>query len=211
MNIPPHLGVFLNSYSVTSGQVVHKGRRRGAEGVGRDQLYVPRWARRIREEDGLEIPNAQPHVVSSQAICRSLIPPVVADRLRRDYRSDDNVYAKQNGGKYNFFVEPQAPKGPGHKSGPGESGLSIPDDQNLWDDLMTNKTEHEIPLVVYEQDWMYNEWQGLNVTQQSPTMGRDWLMQMGAGAAKSNVSVQYCMTFVSTKAVGRCLSCTVMF
>lgn len=42
---------------------------------------------------------------------------------------------------------------------------------------------------------MYNEWQGLNITQHSPTMSRDWLMQMGKGAAKSNVSIQYCMTF----------------
>jgi hypothetical protein len=109
--------------------------------------------------------------------------------------SDDNIYATQNGGKYHFHVEPQAPRGSGQKSGPGESGLSIPDDQQLWDDLMSNKTENEIPLVVYEQDWMYNEWQGLNVTQHSPTMSRDWLMQMGEGAAKSNVSIQYCMTF----------------
>ena len=42
---------------------------------------------------------------------------------------------------------PQAPRGSG-KSGPGDSGLSIPDDQKLWDDLMTNKTEHGVPLVV---------------------------------------------------------------
>ena len=68
--------------------------------------------------------------------------------------SDDNIYATQNGGKYKFFVEPQAPRGSGQKSGPGESGLSIPDDQHLWDDLMSNKTENEIPLVVYEQDWV---------------------------------------------------------
>lgn len=68
--------------------------------------------------------------------------------------SDDNIYATQNGGKYNFHVEPQAPRGSGQKSGPGESGLSIPDDQHLWDDLMSNKTENDIPLVVYEQDWV---------------------------------------------------------
>jgi hypothetical protein len=42
---------------------------------------------------------------------------------------------------------------------------------------------------------MYNEWQGLNETRQSPTLSREWLIGMGKGAAKSNVSVQYCMTF----------------
>ena len=34
---------------------------------------------------------------------------------------------------------------------------------------------------MYEQDWMYNEWQGLNATQHSPTLGRDWLLMMGKG------------------------------
>ena len=96
--------------------------------------------------------------------------------------ADDNIYATQNGGKYKFIVEPS-------------KKLAIPDEQALWDDLMSNKTEHGIPLHVYEQDWMYNEWQGLNATRQSPTLSRQWLMQMGAGAAKSNVSIQYCMTF----------------
>lgn len=50
-------------------------------------------------------------------------------------------------------------------------------------------------MVVYEQDWMYNEWQGLNSTRTSPTLSRRWLKQMGAGAEKQGVSVQYCMTF----------------
>ena len=39
----------------------------------------------------------------------------------------------------------------------------------------------------------YNEWEGLAATRASPTLSRDWLMQMGAGAAKQNVGVQYCM------------------
>ena len=56
--------------------------------------------------------------------------------------ADNNVYATQNGGKYKFLVEPDVK-------------LAIPDDQSLWDDLMSNKTEHGIPLSVYEQDWMY--------------------------------------------------------
>jgi hypothetical protein len=82
--------------------------------------------------------------------------------------ADDNVYATQNGGSYKFIVEPQ-------------EKLAIPDEQALWDDLMSNKTQHGIPLHVYEQDWMYNEWQGLNATRQSPTLSRQWLMQVNPG------------------------------
>ena len=67
--------------------------------------------------------------------------------------SDDNVYAKQNGGKYDFIVEPLPPKG--DQNPPvGQSGLSIPTSQQLWDDLIANKTEAGVPMVVYEQDWM---------------------------------------------------------
>eukprot|EP01050_Picozoa_sp_SAG11_P016879 SAG11_NODE_2359_length_3464_cov_2.039525_3_plen_99_part_00 len=63
--------------------------------------------------------------------------------------ADDNVYSTENGGKYKFIEE-------------RDVKLAIPDGQSLWDDLMSNKTEHGIPLHVYEQDWMYNEWQVRN-------------------------------------------------
>ena len=106
--------------------------------------------------------------------------------------SDNNVYAKQNGGNYNFIVEPSPEDGP---ATPGESGLAIPNDQTLWDDLIANKTKNGVPMVVYEQDWMYNEWQGLNATRASPTLSREWLVQMGKGAEKQGVAVQYCMTY----------------
>lgn len=50
--------------------------------------------------------------------------------------SADNVYAKQNGGAYDFIVE---------------SKLAIPNEQRLWDDLMMNASKWG--MVVYEQDW----------------------------------------------------------
>jgi hypothetical protein len=59
--------------------------------------------------------------------------------------SDNNVYAKQNGGIYDFAVEGKP------------SNLAMPLSQDLWDDLISNKTEQGIPLTVYEQDWLYNE------------------------------------------------------
>jgi len=95
------------------------------------------------------------------------------------YWSADTDYARQNGGDYDFIVEER---------------MAIPTTQVFWDDLMANKTA-EWGLAVYEQDWLYNEFEGLNATLQNATLGRDWLMQMGAGAAKVNVTVQYCMSY----------------
>ena len=65
--------------------------------------------------------------------------------------SSNNVYAKQNGGAYDFIIDE-------------DTNLAIPTDQTLWDDLIANKTP--AGLVTYEQDWMYNEFEGLNATLQ---------------------------------------------
>ena len=50
-------------------------------------------------------------------------------------------------------------------------------------------------MVVYEQDWLYNEFNGLNATRQQLGLAREWLLQMGRGAAKANATVQYCMAY----------------
>lgn len=42
---------------------------------------------------------------------------------------------------------------------------------------------------------MFNEFEGLNATLQSATLPREWLIQMGKGAAKANATLQYCMTY----------------
>jgi hypothetical protein len=110
-------------------------------------------------------------------------------QMHNRHWSDDNVYAKENGGGYDFLLDPQSsPKDDKH------SGMALPLEQELWDDLMSNKTAGGIPLSVYEQDWLYNEWQGIGDLRASPTLARDWLVQMGTGATKSNVTVQYCMS-----------------
>ena len=93
--------------------------------------------------------------------------------------SANNVYAKANGGRYDFIVE---------------KTLAVPNDQRLWDDLIANKTA--VGLVVYEQDWLYNELEGVEALLHTQGLSRTWLMQMGRGAAKSNVAVQYCMECV---------------
>lgn len=90
--------------------------------------------------------------------------------------SSENVYAKQNGGKYNWLVE-------------GNEG--VPLDQSFWDDLMARSKAWG--LYVYEQDWLFSEYVGTNATLESATLPRKWLMQMGQAAEKAGVVVQYCM------------------
>ena len=97
------------------------------------------------------------------------------------YWGDENVYAKQNGGAYEFIVEPE-----NHKA--------IPVEQRFWDDLMRN-TSTGWNMRVYEQDWLHNEWEGLAATLSSATLGQQWLEQMGAGALKAGVKIQYCMSY----------------
>ena len=90
--------------------------------------------------------------------------------------SADNVYAKQNGGSYDFLVE---------------GDLAIPTSQAFWDDLMAGGAAWG--MAVYEQDWMYNEFLGLNATQTSATLAEDWLREMATGASNAGAAVQYCM------------------
>ncbi len=99
-------------------------------------------------------------------------------QMHNRHWANNNVYAKQNGGKYNFILE---------------DTYGIPTEQRFWDDLIAGKKA--AGLVVYEQDWMYNEWQGLKATLQDASLSDTWLSQMGKGAEKNGVAVQYCMAF----------------
>ena len=47
-------------------------------------------------------------------------------------------------------------------------------------------------MIVYEQDWLYTEFLGLNATLQSSATGaRKWLTQMATAAARVGVTIQY--------------------
>ena len=101
--------------------------------------------------------------------------PIVAHNR---YWSSENVYAKQNGGQYDFIVETER---------------AIPIEQSFWNDLIENSTKWG--LVVYEQDWLHNEWESLQCTLENVTLASTWLSQMGHAAARANVSIQYCMAY----------------
>jgi len=94
------------------------------------------------------------------------------------YWDPATVYAKQNGGKYDFIVE---------------KGKALPLSQEFWDDLMAESKSWG--MAVYEQDWLHNEWEGLQSTLSSATLSTQWLRQMGSGADKSGIPIQYCMAY----------------
>nr|KAG5710636.1 hypothetical protein BaRGS_013282 [Batillaria attramentaria] len=94
------------------------------------------------------------------------------------YWASDTTYAKQNGGKYNFIVEPEK---------------AVPNDQSFWDDLLANATK-AWGLYTYEQDWLNREFSGMDALLSDINLGATWLNQMAEGAVKSNLTVQYCMS-----------------
>ena len=94
------------------------------------------------------------------------------------YWSYETVYATQNGGEYPFIVEKSLFK-------------AIPTSETFWNDLMENSTW--LHGGTYLQDWLFNEFEGLDATQQSPTLARQWLMEMGSAALQHGIHIQYCM------------------
>ena len=95
------------------------------------------------------------------------------------YWDAENVYAKQNGGEYEFLIDL-------------DQGYSIPTEQRFWDDLLRDAKQWG--LTVYEQDWLDAETSKLGFLTSSATLGRQWLTQMANAAAKNDVTIQYCMS-----------------
>jgi len=106
--------------------------------------------------------------------------PVVAHNR---YWSANTDYAKQNGGKWDFIIEPDS-----------HNGLAFPLQQEFWDWLLADARKWG--LKTYEQDWLYNEFSEMNCTTSSATLARQWLMQMGTAAQRNGVTIQYCMSWV---------------
>ena len=92
--------------------------------------------------------------------------------------SDKTKYAKVNGGKYNFIVEVNTTQ------------KSIPDDWRFWKDLF--QISKEWGLMMYEQDWLSQQFVGTDCLLKNVTLGRTWLKQMGKGAAMNGITIQYC-------------------
>jgi hypothetical protein len=99
------------------------------------------------------------------------------------YWSDNAVYAKQNGGDYEFLTDPL-------------SGGALPTEQRFWDDFFS-RPKSAWGLRVYEQDWLFNEYyEYMPAFLESVSLGRTWLAQMANGAEKNGLTIQYCMPHI---------------
>ena len=78
--------------------------------------------------------------------------------------------------------------------------MALPLEQRFWDDLLRNASDWG--MVVYEQDWLYTEFLGLNATRQSATGAKKWLTQMATAAARAGVTVQYCVELCGNQISG---------
>ena len=94
--------------------------------------------------------------------------------------SAENVYAEDNGGAYAFVVD-------------RARGGAVPAAEAFWDALFLNASDWG--LRVYEQDWLFSESMKVGALSSSPTLAREWLLQMGRAAARAGLSIQYCMAY----------------
>ena len=92
--------------------------------------------------------------------------------------SNNTDYAKQNGGSFDFYVDP--------------NGFAVPIEEGFWEFLLTT-AKYEWNLMVYEQDWLDVEYQHVKELQSILNLGGQWLDQMGSAALKHDLTIQYCM------------------
>ncbi len=102
--------------------------------------------------------------------------PVTAHNKYWDIKVE---YATDNGGNYNFILDPFTQR-------------SLPNDQTFWMDLFSNATKWG--LKTYEQDWLNHQTLDFTPLMTNITLGRTWLKQMGNAALAYNITIQYCMS-----------------
>ena len=65
--------------------------------------------------------------------------------------------------------------------------------QKTWDFLIEQAARWGI--VVYEQDWLYNEFNDLQCVQESASLARQWMMQIGEACQVHGLTIQLCMSY----------------
>ena len=78
--------------------------------------------------------------------------------------------------------------GQSYKKGP----FAIPNDDKFWMDFF--KDVKTWGVNSYLQDWMMDQYLLMNATQESATLARDWLINMGEAADAYDLNIQYCLT-----------------
>ncbi|KAH8061053.1 hypothetical protein JL722_4347 [Aureococcus anophagefferens] len=110
--------------------------------------------------------------------------PIVAHNR---YWSGETVYAKQNGGDFDFIIEDV-------RGGKHGGSWAFPDDPAFWDHLIGTAAD-DWGLATYEQDWLFNEFSAMAAPLESATLARDWLAAMNDAALRHDVTIQYCMSW----------------
>ncbi len=144
------------------------------------------WYFKEQGGSGLQNWTARPDIFPDgiQAVTRATKWDIVAHNRWFAASTD---YAKQNGGDYDFVIEAE-------ERGPDTThGMALPLEQRFWDDLFAEAKLWG--LRTYEQDWLYNQFRGLNHTLKSVHNARTWLLQMGHAAQNAGLNVQYCMSW----------------
>ena len=98
----------------------------------------------------------------------------------------DNVYAKQNGGDYDFIIEDN------DFDIIGKGVYALPDDDRFWMDFFDDVKTWGVES--YLQDWMMDTYLFMNATQESVSVARNWLVNMGQAADAHDINIQYCLT-----------------
>ncbi|XP_046547852.1 uncharacterized protein LOC124257767 isoform X1 [Haliotis rubra] len=149
----------------------------GQIGVPVRYIQYDAWWYYWDNDHGVVTWSAQPKIFPNgmQWLYNKTQYPVVAHSM---YWSSNTTYATANGGKYEFVID--GPK-------------ALPLEERFWTDLLADARKWG--LFVYEQDYLRNEFEGINKLLTDIDLGRQWLTQMGNGAAKNGLTIQYCMSF----------------
>ncbi|CAG0900286.1 unnamed protein product [Darwinula stevensoni] len=92
--------------------------------------------------------------------------------------SPETTYATENGGEYEFLIEP-------------ENGKALPLERRFWDDLLDEARVWG--LVTYEQDWLDQTYTGLDALHTDVDLAWRWLNEMHGAADARGINLQYCM------------------
>lgn len=72
--------------------------------------------------------------------------------------------------------------------------MAVPLEQGFWEYLLGSSAK-EWGLTTYEQDWLYNELEGVDLLTANVSAARNWLLQMNAGAEFAGTTIQMCMPY----------------
>lgn len=102
------------------------------------------------------------------------------------YWAANTNYATQNGGSWDFYVDAAG--------SPAGGQMAVPLQLGFWEALLEGSVA-EWGLGTYEQDWLYNELEGVDALTATYGLARTWMLQMDAGAQAAGVTMQLCMPY----------------